>query len=349
MNLKEKIEKLSNSAGVSGYESDIAGITEGYFKEFCEETYTDKLGSVVGVKRGSGSGKKVMLMAHIDEIGFMVSNADKNGLLQFSTIGGFDPRTLLYQDVVLHGERKLNGVIVPEKFSLEEQDRSKAIPIEDLRIDIGAKSKEEALSIVEIGTTATVDRELLTLEGNHISGKAMDDRACVGVLLECGSELLKYNHQLDVYFVGSVQEEVGTRGAVTSAYEIAPEIGIAVDVTFGHTSDLSDEETIEMGKGSGITIGGNMHRGIREKMIEIAKKHNIPYQLEVSPGQTGTDARSIQITKAGIPTLLLAVPLRYMHTSIEVVNMNDVESSGRLLARFIAEICEGELEELTCC
>lgn len=349
MNLKEKIEKLSNTPGVSGYESKVSELTEEYFSEFCEQTYLDKIGNVIGLRKGSGSGRKVMIMAHIDEIGLMVSNADKNGLLQFSTLGGFDPRTLLYQDVVIHGKDDIHGVIVPEKFSMREEDRSKAIPIEDLRIDIGANEKEEALRMAEIGTVITIDRKLLALEGNHISGKAMDDRACVGVLLECGKELQKYNHELDVYFVGSVQEEVGTRGAVTSAYAIEPDMGIAVDVTFGHTSDLSDEETIEMGKGSGITIGGNMHRGMREKIVEVAKKYNIPYQLEVSPGQTGTDARSIQITRAGIPTLLLAVPLRYMHTSIELVCMDDVESAGRLLARFIAEISESGMEELLCC
>lgn len=348
MDTLEKIKVLSNTPGVSGYEGKVSKITEEYFSEFCNRIYRDSLGNLIGVKSGTGTGKRIMLAAHMDEIGLMVSNIDKNGLIQFSPIGGFDPRTLLYQDVVLHCRESIDGLIVPEKYSLTPKEVSKAIPLKDLRVDIGISDKDEVSKLVEIGDIITIDRQSISLQNKTLAGKAMDDRACIGVLLECGKELEKYRHSLDVYFVGSVQEEVGTRGAVTSAYGVNPDIGIAVDVTFGHTSDLSDEETIEMGKGSGITIGGNMHKKLREKMMEIAKRHGIPYQIEVSPGQTGTDARSIQITRAGIPTLLLAVPLRYMHTSTELIDMGDVESAGRLLARFIAEINELELEELLC-
>ena len=150
-------------------------------------------------------------------------------------------------------------------------------------------------------------------------------RQGVAAMYECIKELSNINHEADIYFVHTVQEEVGMRGAFTSAYKINPDIGIAIDVGFGSTPELPKSDTIDMGKGPGITIGGNIHPGLKRKNSEIAKEYNIPFQFEVTPGPTGTDARAMQITREGIPTLCLSIPLRYMHTSVEVVDMNDIK------------------------
>lgn len=348
MEIREVIEVLSNSSGVSGYEEETAEKTKKFFEEFCDTVEIDNNYNVIGIKKGTVGAKKIVLMAHIDEIGLMVNSIDKEKLITVTNLGGFDPRTLLYQDVILHGKKKIDGVIVPKKDYDLKKDRLKAIGLEDLRIDIGLKENEDLKDFFEIGDVITIDRSMLRLKGNYVSGKAMDDRACVASLIECGRELKNVKHEFDVYFVASVQEEVGTRGAYTTAYEIDPDLAIAVDVTFGGTFDIPDEDTVEMGNGSGLTIGGNIHNGLRNYITKIADEYRYPYQLEVTPGQTGTDARAIQLTKAGIPTVLLAVPLRYMHTSIEIIKTDDVVSTGRLIAKVISKLEDKSLEEILC-
>lgn len=348
LELKQFIEVLSNAHGVSGYEEKISNLVKDTFKQFCDETYIDDLYNTICIKKGTNNDKniKIMLAAHIDEIGLMVKDIDDDGYIHFTTIGGFDPRVLLYQEVMVHGKETLLGIIVPNNVS-EANKSSEALGIDDLKIDIGF-TKEKSEELIEIGQIITIKRNMLELKNNNISGKALDDRAGVGVMFECAKELLKLNHEADVYFVGTVQEEVGTRGAITSTFAIEPDIGIAIDVSFGRTPELPEERSLEMGKGAGITIGGNIHPGLRSKLIEIGKKYNIPYQFEVDPGPTGTDARAIQITKCGIPTLLLSIPLKYMHTSTEVINLRDIETSGMLLARFISSVTSDSLEGLLC-
>ncbi|MDO5707472.1 MAG: M42 family metallopeptidase [Andreesenia angusta] len=345
MSIKEKLITLSEASGVSGYENEVSEIIKKYFSEFTDEIYEDIMGNVIALKKGNGSGKKIMLMAHMDEIGLMLSNIDKDGRLRFSTLGGFDPRTLIYQDVIIHSKnKKIDGIIVPEKPTKSD---GKAVMIPDLRIDTGYK-KDEIEKIVEIGDIITIDRKVVELQNNYLSGKTFDDRACLGSLLIAGEELKKFNHDLDVYFVASVEEEVGTRGAATGAYGINPDMAIAIDVTFGRTLELAEEESVEMDKGVGFTLGGNIHHGMRKFLMKTAEEYSLPYQIEITPGPTGTDARSIQITRQGIPTILMSVPLRYMHTSTETISEKDVISTGKLIARFIAEIDDERLEELLC-
>ena len=288
-----------------------------------------------------------MLAAHIDEIGLMIKDIDEDGFLYFTTIGGFDPRVLLYQEVIIHGTEDIFGLIVPEKDLNKNTEKDKALGIDDLRIDTGYK-EEKIKELVQIGDVITIRRELISLENDSVSGKALDDRAGVAVMYECAKELSNLKHESDVYFVGTVQEEVGTRGAATSSFSINPDIGIAIDVSFGYTPELSKNRTLDVGKGSGLTIGGNIHPKLRAQMVEVGTEYNIPFQYEVDPGPTGTDARAIQITREGIPTLLLSIPLKYMHTSTELINLKDVKSSAKLLARFISSITKDNLEEILC-
>lgn len=347
--LKVFLEELSNSSGVSGYEEKISKIVKNYFEEYCDEIYSDNIYNTVCVKKGleNTNGIKIMLAAHIDEIGLMIKDIDDEGFLYFTTIGGFDPRVLLYQEVIIHGKEDLFGLIVPKKDLSKNQEKEKALGINDLKIDTGFSVKD-VKERLRIGDVVTIKRELISLENDVVSGKALDDRAGVAMMYECVKELKSLVHEADVYFVGTSQEEVGTRGAATSSFAINPDIGIAIDVSFGYTPELSKNRTLDVGKGSGLTIGGNIHKGLREQMVKVGEEYNIPFQYEVDPGPTGTDARAIQITREGIPTLLLSIPLKYMHTSTELINLSDIKSSAKLLARFISSITKDNLEEILC-
>ncbi|SCG83361.1 peptidase M42 family protein [Proteiniborus sp. DW1] len=350
MQAKEFLRLLCEESGVSGHEHAVSNLIIEAFKDFTNEIERDKLGNVIAVKKGENNlnNIKIMLAAHMDEIGLMVTDIDDKGFIKFTTIGGIDPRTLLAQEVIVHGKEDLFGVIGAKPPHLQdESEREKAVKVEDLTIDVGY-SKEQLKGLVEIGNVVTIRRNLLELRENWVSGKALDDRAGVVTMYECAKELRYLKHEADVYFASTVQEEVGVRGATTSTYKINPDIGIAIDVGFGATPEIPKEYTLDMGKGPGITIGGNIHPRLREKLVEIAKEYNVPYQFEIDPGPTGTDARAMQITRCGIPTLLISLPLRYMHTSIETININDIKLSAKLLARFISYITHDNLEGLLC-
>lgn len=350
METQKFLKKLCENSGVSGYEHKIANFIKEHFNKFATNTTIDSLGNVIAIKKGEKNTNdiKIMLAAHMDEIGLMVTKIDEKGFVKFTTIGGIDPRTLLAQEVIIHGNEEIFGVIGAKPPHLQDNsEREEAVKIEDLSIDTGF-SKEQLEGLIDIGDTITVKRDFIKLQNNLVSSKALDDRAGIAVMYECAKELTFMKHEADVYFVSTVQEEVGVRGAATSTFSINPDIGIAVDVGFGHTPDIPKEYSLDIGKGPGITIGGNIHPRLRDKLVEIAKEYKLPYQFEVDPGPTGTDARAIQITRCGIPTLLISLPLRYMHTSIETIDIEDIKTSGKLLARFISYISHENLEGLLC-
>ena len=206
---------------------------------------------------------------------------------------------------------------------------------------------EEKLGrLVRVGDLATFRREFTQLQGDLVAGKALDDRAAVAAILVCLEGLASVRHAWDVYAVATVQEEVGLRGAITSAYGLAPDLAIAIDVTFGNQPGVSEAETSEIGKGPGIGFGPNIHPKLHQTLVEVAKELEIPHQVEPIPGRSGTDAWAIQVTREGIPTALLSIPLRYMHTSVETVSLKDVERTGRLMAGFIGKLDEGFMERL---
>lgn len=350
MESKKFLELLCNSNGVSGYEDNLKNIIIDNFKTYCDDIEVDKLGNIIGFKKGASAenNPKIMLAAHMDEIGLMVKDIEENGFLRFTNIGGIDPRTILGQEVIVHGKKDLFGVIGSKPPHLQdEEERDKAITIEDMIIDVGFP-KDKLEKFISVGDTITINRRLLNLKNDRMAGKALDDRAGIVSLLECLKELHKTNHEPDVYVVATVQEEVGMAGAFTSSYKINPDIGIAVDVGFGTTPELNNSNSIELGKGAGITLGGNIHPTLREKLICIANEYNISHQLEITPGATGTDARAMQITREGIPSLVISIPLRYMHTSVEVVDIVDIKNTGKLLAFFINAISNENLEGLLC-
>ncbi|AHF06928.1 peptidase M42 [Desulfitobacterium metallireducens DSM 15288] len=343
---KEFLKKLSEHHGVSGYERTIAPLVIQEFQTIAEEVQIDRFGNIYAHKNGEVGRYKIMLAAHMDEIGLMVKKIDPRGFLRFTTVGGVDQRTLLSQEVIIHGRQPIPGVIGAMPPHLVREDGDKAVKIEDMGIDVGL-SFVEIQKMVQIGDVITLKRTPLELLGGLRAGKSLDDRAGVVVMQICLQELDRLHHAHDVIAVTTTQEEVGLRGALTSAYTLNPDLAIAIDVTHAATPDTKGQVSIELGKGPAIALGPNIHPLVYASLTEVAQNERIPFQIEPVAGMTGTDAWAIQVAQAGIPTGLLSIPLRYMHTSVETLDMQDVINSGLLLAHFIASLPE-DLEGSLC-
>jgi len=327
--MKSLIKKLVETVGPSGYESKIREVVRAEVEKYADEISVDAMGNLI-VKKGEKKegGLKVMLSAHIDEIGVMVTHVDKSGFARFTTIGGVRPHTCYGSRV-----RFLNGtvgVIGGEK--LENANHVHAI--EAMYIDVGASSVEDCP--VKIGDVAAFDRPFEDL-GNRLISKAMDDRVCAAVLIETLKNVENSPHEL--YFVFSTQEEVGLRGATTAAYAIDPDLGIASDVTMTGDTPRGIKMDVALGKGPAIKVkdGGMLaDPKVVDAMVQCAQKHEIPYQLEVLLGGT-TDAKAMQISRAGMPAGCVSVPTRYVHTPSEMVDINDLNNAVKLLTAFISE------------
>jgi putative aminopeptidase FrvX len=343
------LKSLSEASGVSGYEDEVRDVVREVFGALSDEVRADAMGNLIALKRGSGEmepRRRIMLAGHMDEIGLMVTVLDK-GFLRFTQVGGFDVRTLMGQEVVVHGRRDLIGVIgsrPPHVLSPEE--REKPVPMDDLFIDVGL-SPDALQQAARVGDLITIRRPFIELQNDLVSGKAFDDRAAVAAIAVCLDTLTTLHHRWDVYGVATVQEEVGLRGAFTSTYGIAPDVGVAIDVGFGKQPGVSEEYSIDMGKGPALAVGPNIHPALYQAIKRTAKEHEIPIQIEVTSGGTGTDANAMQITREGIPTALLSIPTRNMHTPIETMSVKDVVRTGRLLAYFIASLDERFMDRLS--
>lgn len=349
MQVVEFLKRITEASGVSGAEAEVARIVADAFAGLADQVRTDALGNVIALKQGEGSvagqRPRIMLAGHMDEIGLIVTRAEK-GFLRFLTVGGFDARTLLGQEVVVHGRRPLQGVIgCRPPHVLPPGASEKVVPIDDLFIDVGL-SPEALTEAVEVGDIVTVRREQIALGGSYLAAKGLDDRAAVAAIALCLDSLSKRRHSWDVYAVATVQEEVGLRGATTSAFGVAPQLAIAIDVTFGNQCGVSEAESVTMGGGPAIALGANIHPRVYQRLVDTAKAHDIAYQVEPVPGRSGTDAWAIQVTREGIPTGLLGIPLRYMHTPVETVHAHDIERTGRLLAEFITGLDDAFAQEL---
>jgi len=350
LDIKRFLKDICEMPGVSGYEHHVAKVIQAAFCRYADEVRQDRMGNAVFLKKGNGEGPRprILLAAHMDEIGLMVTKVEEGGFLRFASVGGIDPRTIVGQEVILFGKEALNGVIGAKPPHLTaNEDRDNAHKMEDLFIDV-VLPEERVKKLVAPGDLAVIRRELIELAGKSVAAKAFDDRAGVAVLLCCLDELQRLNHTADVYAVATVQEEVGVRGAAVATYGVVPDIGIAVDVTHGEMPGVPEHEVSYIGKGPALTFGPNIHPKVGDELVRLAKEYRIPYQTEVTPGVTGTDARAIQVTRGGIPTALVSIPLRYMHTSVELLDLEDVKLSGRLLAHFIAAVDPAFVEGLTC-
>lgn len=347
MDVSEFLGRLSETPGLSGYETGVRSIVIEEFRKHADDVRTDAMGNVIALKRGGGPEprRSIMVAAHMDEIGLIVSQI-KEGFLQFATVGGFDQRVLLGQSVTVHGRRDLPGTIGSRPpHVLSASEREKVIPREDLFIDVGLPP-DEVDKTVRVGDLVSLRARFLRLRGDLVAGKAFDDRAGVAAVAVCLEALSQLRPMWDTYVVATTQEEVGLRGATTSAYGLAPDLGIAVDVGFAPQSGVPDSLTIPMGKGAGVTVGPNVHPGMFKRFEEIGRQYEIPYSIDPAPGATGTDGWAIQVAREGIPTMVLSVPLRSMHTPVETVSTKDVARTGRLIAMFIASLDDRFLDEI---
>jgi len=339
----ELLRKLTRIAGISGFEEEAGAFVQEEFKKFSDEVRMDKMGCVIGLKRGEGKGR-ILLAAHLDEIGLMVTKIEKDGYLRFTKVGGSDVRTFLGQEVIVHGSRDLKGIIgcKPPHFQ-DKEELGKIVKIEDLFIDIGLP-EEETKKVVKVGDVVSLSRELIELKNRTYASKALDNRASVTALISSLELLRKMHHQWDVYAVATVQEEFKDVGALASTFGIRPNIGLAIDVTLGEMLGVSESESFPLGKGPTIAVGPNIHPQIAEKLIDVAKREEIPYQIEPCAGPTWTDAASIQLVGEGVPTGLVSIPLRYLHTSVETLMVQDIERTAKLLATFISDLNGWELQ-----
>jgi endoglucanase len=332
--MKELIKKLTEAFGTSGSEENIRAIIEKEIRPFISDIRVDKLGNLIA-KKGKKGGAKLMLGAHMDEIGIVVTHIDEKGFLRFSNVGGVNPLKILGHRVIF-----ANGTV--GTFGEEKRESIKDEPrIDKMYIDIGARDKESARKNVKIGDVASYHREFVDL-GNRLLAKAFDDRIGCAILIEV-IKSMKHTPN-ETYFVFTTQEEVGCRGARTSAYSITPDVAIAVDVTTTGDTPEASTMAVELGKGPAIKVmdtGLLAHPKIKNLLISISQKKKIPYQLEVLRLGT-TDASTIQFTKEGVPSGTVSIPTRYVHTPSEMVDMDDVNNTVKLLCAFVS--CNLRLE-----
>lgn len=332
--MRKLIRKLSDMRSVSGFEYRITDEIADMFRKYCDEVYTDALGSVIALKKCKTKGApKIMIEAHCDEIGLMVTSITDEGYLTFTCVGGVDERTLPSSEVTVHGREDLWGVIsIKPPYLLE---KGKTVKIKDMAVDTGLDA-DKVRELVAVGDSITFSQSVGALSRTQFSGKSLDDRASVAAILTVMKNLMHEDLGVDVYAVAAVQEEVGCRGGKTAAYSINPDMAVAIDVCHGVTPDNSDN-AFEVGSGTVISKGPNLHPKLTDALFDIAANHKIKVSTDIDGGNTGTDAWEIQTAVNGVPTALISIPLKYMHTSVETLAVSDVDATVRLLTEFIKE------------
>ena len=334
----EFLETLMACSSPSGFEEAAQDVIRRRLKGHGDELRTDVHGNVMAAVNPKAP-LRVMLAGHIDEIGLMVSHIDDNGYLFCRSIGGVDPIVMVSQRVVVHGlHGPVPGVIGRKAIHLMTEEERKASPkLEDLFIDIGAKDAKDAKRFVRVSDPVTVDAGLKPVLNGRVVARGFDDRIGAFIVAEAFLELAKRRPAVAVWAVSTAQEEMGLRGARTSAFGIDPHVGIAVDV--GHCSDYPSADKrktgdVAIGKGPILCRGGNINPVVGQGLEDVAKAGKIPYQFQAEPAATGTDANAIQINRSGVAAALISVPLRYMHTSCEMLSLVDVENAIRLLVEY---------------
>ena len=336
MDLYDTLSRLCTRAGPSGFEGPVARTARELLSPWMDEVSVDRLGSVVGVRRcGKPGAKRLLLDAHLDEIGLIVTGIEE-GFLRFAPIGGVDSRMLPARELtILTRPEPLFGVVacLPPHVQTAA-DHDKAVTIEDLRVDVGL-AQEEAERLIPVGTPMVYREGCFRLENGQVCGKSLDDRSCFTILLRTAELLKDAELDVDLYLLGSVREEISGAGAIVGTNAVNPDWCVAVDVTFGRTPGLSEDDApCKVFGGPAIGAGPNMAWWMTRRMEEKAKALDIPYQIEVMEGHSGTNGWHMQICLEGIPTSVVSLPLKYMHSPIEVVALEDMERTAQLLAAF---------------
>jgi len=342
------LRQLCEATGVSGYERQVRDLVAEAFGHYASSIRSDTMGNLIAHKPGTGPEPRhsIMLAGHMDEIGLIVSHIEE-GFIHFPAMHSYDDRVLPGQEVVVHGRRDLPGVIgARPPHVLAPGEAEKPYPTAKLLIDVGLPA-DEVGQLVRVGDLITMNAPLVELKGGLVAGKALDDRAAVAAIAVCLEELSTAQHSWDVYAVATVQEEEGMKGAVTGAYGLHPDVGIAIDVTWAPQPGAPDEYTYSLGDGPTIGCGPNFHPGVVDALRKAADSLEMAVHMEPAARPPGTDAWAIQIAREGIPTGLLGIPQRNMHTPVEICSVKDIERVGRLLAALIRRLDDQFLSSLS--
>ncbi len=343
MKLVDVLERLSNACGVAGREEEVQVLMKELMKRHVDEVKEDKLGNIIGIRKGKKDAPKVMLAAHMDEIGLMVKNITKKGFIHFTKIGGIDDRILVAQKVLVHTNKgPITGVIGSRPpHILKEEEKKKVIEADKLFIDVGATSKEDAQKIgLRIGDPVSFDIKFARVGKDSVVGKAFDDRVGCAALIETLRRLRKVD--CTVYAVGTIQEEVGLRGATVAAFQLRPDVGVALDVTVaGDVPGVKEVEApIKTRKGPSLTVtdsGLITHPRVLRWFIEVAEESKVPYQLETGLSGT-TDAARIALTREGVPSGVISIPTRYIHSPASLLSISDLENTVKLAVAAINSV-----------
>jgi len=349
------LKDLTDANGVPGNEREPREVMRKYIEPYADEVQTDSLGSLIAVKRGKADGPKIMVAGHLDEVGFMVTQIDDDGFLRFQTVGGWWEQVMLAQRVtVMTRKGNVPGVIGSKPpHVLKADDRKKSMKVKDMFIDVGASSKEDAESFgIRPGDSVVPVCEFTVMKnGKYLMNKAWDNRIGCAIAIGVLKNLQGVEHPNVVYGVGTVQEEVGLRGAKTSAHFVQPDIGFAVDTGVpGDTPGISEKEALaELGKGPQIIVyDASMvsHKGLLDFVTDTADELGIPYQFDLTPGG-GTDAGSIHLVANGVPALPITIATRYLHTSASIIHRDDYENTVKLMTEVIKRLDADKVKEIT--
>jgi endoglucanase len=336
------LKRLVEAGGASGYEQPIQQIFREQVRPLCSDVSTDVMGNNIAVLNPAGA-PRLMFAGHADEIGFLVRYINDEGFIYFALVGGWDAEIVIGQRVTIHTVAgPVRGVIGKRAIHLmDEEDRKKKSELHTLWIDIGVNNREEAEKVVAIGDSITMAAGFERLQGDVAVAKSFDDRMAVFVVAETLRLLQGQALQAAVYGVSTVQEEIGLRGATTSAFGVDAQVGVAIDVC--HACDYPDADKrkvgdIAIGRGPVISRGANINPRVFDLLVAAAREEKIPHQIEAAPRGTGTDANAMQLSRAGMATGLVSVPLRYMHSPVEVLSLQDLENACRLCAAFATRV-----------
>ena len=324
----ENLKALSEAVGI-GHLTDASLLAEGLLEKYAEVERFGTIGIIGKIDRKKQ--KTIMLEAHIDEVGFIVTHVFESGFLKVANVGGNDGRILPATSVIVHGKQKIPAVFVSTPPHLKGEGQAKTA--DEILLDTGLG--ERAKELLSPGDYVTYDRAFTPLCGSRVSGKSLDDRAAVACLIEVAARLSQIELPVNVILCLSEQEELGTRGAKTAAFTLSPDEAVAVDVSFGNAPDVEATKCGRLGDGAMIGISPILNRKITNKLTETAKALNVAYQFEVMGSTTGTDADVISVSKSGIPCGLLSIPLRNMHTPAEVIDTADLDAVCDILEAYI--------------
>lgn len=333
------LKKLISLPGLSGYEGPVRETISEAWQPLTDALSVSKVGSLHGLKRGSATEpcRSILLAAHMDGIGLMVTQITA-GFLHFTQVGGVDPRILPGQRVTVYGRKELPGIVVqPSEALLPPRESGRPVEMEHLLVDTGLPA-DEVTQWVRPGDLIAFASQPLDLPADCVAGHSLDNRASVAAVTQCLLELQRMRHDWDVWAVATVQEETAYLGSYTSPFEIRPDLAVVIDVTFAKGPGANDYRSFPLGKGLALGLGPNIHPAVYRELKKLADELEIPYGVDPMPQHSGTDAYAVQVTAEGIPTGVISIPLRYMHTPVEVISMKDVIRCGHLLAEFIARL-----------